>query len=565
MTTEQPLNNRKRLPMNAVRVCDAIAKIGYTPAAALMDLTDNSVTAGATQVHLSLHYEDNYARKGNVSTYQIFDNGCGMDEAGIENALTLGSEADYSANSLSKFGMGLKSAGFSLGGKITVFSKKDGTETAWTLDRKVVEEEGAYVIEKVEAFEELKSAFEETLGETDSGTLISITDTGHNNNESAKKTIEKLTTEVGIVYYMFLNSERSSIKISSTGKPTISITPIDILHKDDAAIGYDPDTYDCKQPCISYDEEIPVGDGEDCPKVRLEISLFPQSSLKNYAEFTREERDQIAKYKVGGKHKGFFIYRNDRLIRWGDNLDGIVSRDKYGFRARLSLKTIHDDYLHVDVSKQHLNIPEDVLSRIERACQQSLRWHDEIFGKCNELLRPNEGERFNERNSDLAEEDVDDGPEIEQEQSEERTQRLLRETRAAVDEEDTTADTIPGDDTSQPLENEAPQFDKVRYSERVRSGILWDTLLDPTDGTFIRINKNHHFYETVLLKLEEDSPERQSIEALLWCLGVGENKAKSNLRLEYEDIEKVISKIKRSASFNLENWSSENQDVFTDA
>ncbi len=34
------------IDMDAGRVCDAIARIGYSPASALMDLIDNSVTAG---------------------------------------------------------------------------------------------------------------------------------------------------------------------------------------------------------------------------------------------------------------------------------------------------------------------------------------------------------------------------------------------------------------------------------------------------------------------------------------------------------------------------------------
>ena len=373
--TENIDTEEKELPINALRVCEAIAKIGYTPSAALMDLADNSFTASATQIHISLSTVGNYAKKGNVIEYGIMDNGSGMDEVGIENALRLGSDDDYQQDSLSKFGMGLKSAGFSLGAKIVVFSRKDGNATAWELDRDEIERRQAYIIKRALNIDELSEQFNTAFDNETSGTFIQVTKTECNNNESAKKSIEKLTSQLGIVYYEFLKENDRSIEVAATGKPNITISPIDILHKEDATISYNSDQYEGKKPCISYDHELAIGDSEDCPKLRLEISLFPQDGMKSYAAFSEGERKKIASYKVNRKHKGFFIYRNGRLIRWGDNLDGIVSRDRIGFRARLSLNTSHDNYLHVDVSKQHLNISEDILAKVQRACEQSLRWH----------------------------------------------------------------------------------------------------------------------------------------------------------------------------------------------
>ena len=567
MTAEKNLD-RKELPMNPIRVCDAIAKIGYTPAAALMDIADNSVTAGANSIFIRLEYDGNYAKKGNVTSYQLFDNGSGMNEKDIANAFTLGSDDNYSTNSLSKFGMGLKSAGFSLGGKITVFSRKDGEDTAWILDRSTVEESGKYIITRVTDIPPLKDAFDITLGYPEHGALIEVTNTARNNNESAKKTVEKLTEELGIVYYKSLESSETDIKISSTGKPTISILPVDILYRKNAATQYNPDEYDFKEPCITYDAEIPVSEKEDCPKIRLEIALFPQDGMKKHPDFTEEQRKRIETFKIGRKHKGFFIYRNNRLIRWGDNLDGIVARDKYGFRARISLQTIHDDYLHVDVSKQHLNLPEDILDKIERACQQSLRWHDEIHNKCKELLRPDEGVKFNERNSDLTEEEIEEGLDgTNTQEIASRTKKTLEQSKEREAEEGQVSED-PLTPKTEPLafENQAPKFEKIRYSASVKAGILWETSLDPTDGTFVRINRNHSFYETILLHLAEDSAERQGIEALLWCLATGENRAKNHFTdVEYVVIQKLIQKFKQTTSINLENWCAENQDLFKNA
>ena len=46
--------NKKSVQMNARRVCDAIARIGYNPSSAIMDIVDNSVAAGATKVTIKI-------------------------------------------------------------------------------------------------------------------------------------------------------------------------------------------------------------------------------------------------------------------------------------------------------------------------------------------------------------------------------------------------------------------------------------------------------------------------------------------------------------------------------
>jgi len=45
------------VPMDAGRICDAIAKIGYNPAAAIMDIVDNSITANADVVSIEIEID----------------------------------------------------------------------------------------------------------------------------------------------------------------------------------------------------------------------------------------------------------------------------------------------------------------------------------------------------------------------------------------------------------------------------------------------------------------------------------------------------------------------------
>src|SRR5690348_9581494 len=106
---------------NAPRVLTAIGKIGYDPVAAILDIADNSVSNGATRVSIKIETEQELRtgpgrRKAVLSRVTITDDGVGMDAERIDNAIALGSEdSDYSEGTLSKFGMGLKSAASSLG------------------------------------------------------------------------------------------------------------------------------------------------------------------------------------------------------------------------------------------------------------------------------------------------------------------------------------------------------------------------------------------------------------------------------------------------------------------
>lgn len=112
--------------MNAARVLFGISRIGYTPASAICDIIDNAVSANAENIRVFIKKKNknfNWNKKDNVEEYLIIDDGNGMSEAGIDNALDLGSSDEfYTENTLSKFGLGLKSASFAQGERLEVIS-----------------------------------------------------------------------------------------------------------------------------------------------------------------------------------------------------------------------------------------------------------------------------------------------------------------------------------------------------------------------------------------------------------------------------------------------------------
>src|SRR5258708_6991374 len=112
------------------RLIVAVANIGYDPEVAICDIMDNSVDAGATWIRLQLDplMQETEGETDTINTYIIADNGSGMDQDTLIEAFTLGSEREYSPHSLGKFGIGLKSAGLSLGNEIVVMTQKAGKD-----------------------------------------------------------------------------------------------------------------------------------------------------------------------------------------------------------------------------------------------------------------------------------------------------------------------------------------------------------------------------------------------------------------------------------------------------
>jgi len=557
------------IPMNAVRVCNAIARIGYEPHSALMDIIDNSVAAEAlnVRVFVDLLPGKTINQRNNVALYRIVDDGKGMDDAGIQNAFKLGSEADYKPNSLSKYGMGLKSAGFSLGTRIQLISKKNGNlSPKYFLDRKIIEEKNDYVVCCDELSPQEKTEYETLLSDCLSGTVLEITGCGEIYHTSAKTTIDKLKHRLGVTYYPFLSApegERLQITLTYPGEEAHHIQPFDILFTQDADTGFDPSNYTGSRPCYAFKNEwkVPsIGEAE-VPPIRLEVVTFPKGGMAESASpLAEEEKARIRSYRISREYKGFFIYRNGRLIRWGDDL-GIVGKDEIGFRARMELTTAHDDVLHVDVSKQRLEMDDqtrkdfDVLMRLPRKQAR------QVFEICEGLLSKGAGEGigFSETADSIPEEDpVEDVTPPDPQEKKQRAKKQEEESKKTQEE---ICDKKSGEAIIVTPEEEI--FRRVRYSDNLHGMNLWSAQKDTIQGTYVLINRRHAFYQSVISNLDESSPERLALEAIIFCCAVGENRTYENLtNVDGDSIRKVFDRYYTVFSFNLGEWAGGNQHIF---
>jgi hypothetical protein len=543
-----------RRNVNADRICDGISRIGYRPHAALADIVDNSIAAQANKILISIGIEEGstLSERNNISSFTIIDNGRGMDDTGLCTALDLGSLVTYEDNSLSKYGLGLKSAGLSLGDRVVVLSKRNGTLTKQhALDREAIREQQAYGV----CIEEPDHRLTALLDAHQSGTVVQVTNV-HSPLDSATTVLKNLSEQLGVIYYEFLSRTVNpvSIEILYASKRD-EIKPLDIMVSAGSQKGFNPDSYDGKTPCVVADESLALYDSDGTKRsVPIKIVILPKDSMSKHLAFSLEERASIESYRVSRKNSGFFIYRNKRLIRWGDNL-GIVGKDHYGFRARIDIQTEHDDLLHVDVSKQHLVLSEEFLDALKIKCRIPLSQMAEAFKICEEMRDGGslaEGKAASQTLEDLAEED----PEQASNPPDPKTKKERRKKAQGESKKQVSKD---GDDGAPDL---AGEFAKVRYTDKMKSTALWSAENDPTYHTYVRINKNHQFYQLILGRLQDGSQARIAIETLIYMIAVGENITIENLdSVEYEQIKAVLDKFKRAMSLNLENWAAHNQDI----
>jgi len=555
------------VPMNAARVCQAISKIGYSPSSAIKDIIDNSVTAKAQNITVELHLAEGklFSNRNSTSMFRIIDDGTGMTPEEIVNSFQLGSNSSYSEDSLSKYGLGMKSAGLSLGNKICVVSKKNDTlSDCYCLDYDIIKDSGEYVIEQIDLNEDEIDEFN-SLVSNESGTIVTITKCEYEKQDSMRKIVNELHSELGVVYYGFLSREDFPLNITirqvNTTTDDITIEPFDILFTDIAKDEFDPDDYDGLTPCITLNDVIEL-DGVDSP-IDVKAVIFPKDSMKSYPQFSKEQKEQIRSYKIKRSNMGFYIYRNGRLIRWGDLLatdkgGSILTKDDYGVRVSLDLRTVHDEALHVDVSKQKISIPEELEKALRIMLRETISQSKEAFSQCSEMLTFEEDERedgasFSLQTQDLGEEDTDvQFVPVDQETYERRQDKLIKKTQEEKGD----------DEESEVIVDDEKVFNKVRYTNSVRGNKLFSIGYNPTEGTFIRVNKNHYFHFTILSRLTPNSPVKQILEAMMFCSGVAERFTYTNVKgIDDEMIEQVLNKLAELYATHLDKWCQLNQNI----
>jgi hypothetical protein len=318
----------------------AIAGYPYSPRAAILDIVDNSVTANSSGISIQLPSKTD----GEVV---IADNGAGIPDEILQEVLRAGSRVQhrYDDKSLSRYGIGLKGAGFSLGGKIVVFTRHgSGPIRRRCIELSVIQAADEWIQDTRPPLPEEEKLFERALDELpgedgrQTGTIVVISALNLRSREIGKLKTD-ISRALGESYQKFLNRGLLTIEINGT-----EIEAVDPLHRED------PQTLS-----LYKREPVALSNGATV--------YFSAVSLPHPHQIPQDVR---RRYRYAQTNQGFYLYRNGRLLRSGENL-GLFNYDFHlnAFRAELEYSTDADEHINVDVAKSAVTVTPEVQQKLQ--------------------------------------------------------------------------------------------------------------------------------------------------------------------------------------------------------
>ncbi len=332
---------------------EALRAIGYDLNSAVADVVDNSITEKVAAANVDVTFA---FRSGKI-VCRIKDDGCGMSEKELEEAMRLGVQTEYRPDDLGKFGMGMKAASLSHCNELTVISKKSRSAICgYRWDMSHVRNKGWELIQ-LEPGEIQKLLAKEKVQFDKPGTLVLWDDLYWINNEFRSYTNDKLgqnyffrmqnelELHLRMVYHRFLDG--------SLGKAG----SVNIMLNGEKLKPWDPF---CRQEEETREIELKKEDAQlKIPGYRTAVKIKAYI-LPTQESFSSEEAWKEGKGLLSWNDgQGYYIYRANRLIRFG-GWQGTKAKDEHDKLARISIDIdpTMDELFRITVNKARVQFPE---------------------------------------------------------------------------------------------------------------------------------------------------------------------------------------------------------------
>lgn len=364
---------------SAASLMQSLRAFGYDISTAVADLIDNSITAQSTRVSIKFEWNN-----GNP-WISIADNGYGMDEATLFEAMKTGSKNPLDtrdSDDLGRFGLGLKTASFSQCKRLTVASKKTNDNIyvrCWDLD--IVNEENAWVLLKTST-ETASGQIYKHFDEAKSGTIVvwekidRIIPGTHVNDEEYQDAFlryaKAVKDHIAVVFSGYMHGPK---KVQfDLNERLINM--------------WDPFMSDNTFTTHLPSESLYVNGYE----VRIRPYILPHQS-----KLSKEEFSVNAGLHGWNAQQGFYIYRNNRLIVAGNWLIPEMEKmEQYRLaRIRVDIGNETDSEWNIDVRKSTAVPPISIQKDIKRIAITAQRESAKIYRhRGKKLARTGKKEQF---------------------------------------------------------------------------------------------------------------------------------------------------------------------------
>lgn len=321
------------IPPHPAALVESLRALGYSMEAAVADLVDNCVSAGASVVDIVFEWNDGapYAT--------VLDNGRGMDAPALVEAMRLGGAGPFtvrSSDDLGRYGLGLKTASFSQARRLTVASKQSSNIVCarWDLDLMAAPDAGWELLsgpapgsaDRLKALEEHATGTMVLWESLCTGTEISL--------PQFLEGLERLELHLGMVFHRFIDGDHRSVAIKLNGKSVKAWDPFVTWH-----------------PATMSKPVARLRDASGAVEVRGHI-------LPHRDRFQHSKEHERAGGPEGWVvQQGFYVYRAGRLIvagGWlglGGSREWLRDEASQLARIRIDIPNTCDNAWRIDVRK----------------------------------------------------------------------------------------------------------------------------------------------------------------------------------------------------------------------
>lgn len=518
------------------RLLEGLRDTGYDFNTAVADIVDNSIAADAEHVRITAYMTIDQGIRLSVA-----DDGIGMDRGGLVSAMKYGAPAREGKHSLGKFGLGLKTASTSCCRRLKVISRSDANAqplcAVWDLD--YIASEGNWVLRFEDTTIDDDEEFE-ACAEGTTGTLVvwekcdRLLSARYSNPKSAafKRAFERslvvLRQHLAMVYQRFLdkNDERArNVEITLNGE---TVEPWDPFCKE---LGHD---YGTKYYPIKAEDS----DGNEISS-KVKVTAYIVPAKQELATDTEKSRvmpsygnDDLKSYSEESLG-GFYIYRENRLIHWGDwfNMPGVDFHHKL-CRFELSFDEELDDVFQVDIKKSRILLNDELREAI-------FEFAGPIKNEGNRRYRGNERKVVAKTSKGMHE---DANAQLAKSQ-----QTTGVKSKLGVDNSGNPTISNKFGTTAIPydvIEDESEH--PVKVEESLEDGLLWmPAFIGSQHG--VLLNSNHPFYQRFYGTNKENTNAVQAMDSVFLAFAQAETsawqqEAKENLEEARYEASRILRK-----------------------
>ena len=338
---------------SASRLMTSLRDIGYTAPAAVADLVDNSIDADAATTRITVSF------RGADSFIRIADDGNGMTERVLDEAMRYGTRRRYGAADLGRFGLGLKTASLSQCRRMTVATRSTLRGRIrirrWDLDH--VQTHDRWDLQTLTPSECPPLLLEPLRKQI--GTVVlwdrldRMLEYAHPHGEKARKGLEALSDEIrehlSMVFHRYLekwNGGEQALGIIFNGEPLTAWDPYALA---------EPGTRSLPVQRIPFDHEG-----------KTHVVLARPYVLPSQSRFSTPDAHALASGPaLWNRQQGFYIYRGRRLIQSG-GWNRLRTMDEHSKLARIAIEMPSgvEEAFQINVAKMSASIPADLRPRL---------------------------------------------------------------------------------------------------------------------------------------------------------------------------------------------------------